>query len=311
MGKKITFENVYPFQDLAVLVAHHEGLFKAEGLEVEFVSTPGNWTLNADRGVTDPEALSSLTGHGSRSETGTALMYNACEWGNYRRVQDSRVGARQVGRRAMATYGAIIVPPWSDIYTPQQLAGVPVGVPYYNGTHYLALHMLEGFLPRDLIKTCQAQLIVGERYRSVMRRELDATTLVEPYITVAEKADCRILVEACYHGSEVATDELDVETYAAFKRAVRAAIQRINGDKRKYARYFIDYHKDDPEVAALTPDDFSLHRIQVAEFGPIPEDEFRRTYDWMVSWNLIREGHRVDDLVDVSRQQAAHSRVGS
>ena len=26
MARKITFENVFPFQDLAVLVAHHEGL---------------------------------------------------------------------------------------------------------------------------------------------------------------------------------------------------------------------------------------------------------------------------------------------
>jgi predicted tellurium resistance membrane protein TerC len=38
---------------------------------------------------------------------------------------------------------AIIVAPGSSVYTPQQLANVPVGVPYYNGTHYLALQMLE------------------------------------------------------------------------------------------------------------------------------------------------------------------------
>jgi len=296
MAKKIAFENVFPFQDLAVLVAHHEGLFKAEGLDVAFVRTPALWEVKADRSMTSPQG-SALIGHGSRNEEGSATMYNACEWGNYRRAQDSRAGARQVGRRASVAYGAIIVPPRSAVYTPQQLAGVPVGVPYYNGTHYLALQMLEGFLPRHHITTCQAPLMARERYRALLSGELPATTVVEPYITVAEKAGCRVLVESCFHGTEVATDALDAETYAAFKRAVRTAIGRINADKRKYAQYFIDYHKDDPDVAALTVDDFDLGRIQVAEFGPIPEDEFARTYEWMVSWDMISEGHQMEDLV--------------
>jgi len=307
MGKKIAFENVFPFQDLAVLVAHHEGLFKEEGLDVEFVQTPALWEVKADPSVTSAHGTSALVGHGSRNEEGAATMYNACEWGNYRRAQDSRAGARQVGRRASIAYGAIIVEPRSAVSTPQQLADVPVGVPYYNGTHYLALQMLEGFLPRDRITTCQAPLMARERYRALMRGELPATTVVEPYITVAEKAGCRILVESCFHGTEVATDDLGAETYAAFKRAVRTAIGRINADKRKYAQYFIDYHKDDPDVAALTVDDFNLGRIQVAEFGPIPEDEFARTYEWMVSWDMIREGHRMEDLVDVTRQRKAHA----
>jgi NitT/TauT family transport system substrate-binding protein len=304
---KISMENVFPFQDLAVLVAHHEGLFMEEGVEIEFVQTPGIWQVPVNQRMTDPESLSSTIGHASRCETGKATLYNACEWGNYRRAQDSVVGARQVGRRASLAYGAIIVGPWSTVFTAQQLAGVAVGVPYYNGTHYLALQLLEGFLPRHEIKTCQAPLMARDRYRALMRRELDATTVVEPYITVAEKAGCRVIVEAGFHGTEVASGELDTATYAAFKRAVRRAIQRINGDKRRYAGYFIEYHRDDPDVAALTVDDFALGRIQVAEFGPIPEAEFNRTYEWMVSWNLIRPGHTAEALIDVDRQREAHT----
>jgi NitT/TauT family transport system substrate-binding protein len=309
MTTTISMENVFPFQDLAVLVAHHEGLFAEEGLAIEFVKTPGLWQVPVDHRVTDPEGLSSRIGHASGCEVGTATLYNACEWGNYRRAQDSDVGARQVGRRASIAYGAIIVAPWSPVFTAPQLHSVPVGVPYYNGTHYLALQMLEGFLPRDAIKTCQAPLMARERYGALMRRELDATTVVEPYITVAEKAGCRVLVEAGFHGTEVASGALDTATYAAFKRAVRRAIQRINADKRGYARYFIDYHRDDPDVAALTVDDFSLRRIQVGDFGPIPEGEFKATYDWMVSWNLIRRGHAADTLIDLDRQREAHTLV--
>ena len=31
---------------------------------------------------------------------------------------------------------------------------------------------------------------------------------------------------------------------------------------------------------------------------PIPEEQLMRTYQWMVSWNLIDAGHKVQDLVN-------------
>ena len=104
-----------------------------------------------------------FSSHGKLLEQGQADMYNACEWGNYCRVQDTRVGSRQVGRRGIVTYAAIVVRPDSPVYTAQQLAGRTVGVPFYFGTHYLALHLLEGFLPREQIKVCRAPN--GSRYR--------------------------------------------------------------------------------------------------------------------------------------------------
>ena len=60
-------------------------------------------TSPARKGV-DPFAS-----HGKLLEQGKADMYNACEWGNYCRVQDTGVGSRQLGRRAIVTYAAIVV----------------------------------------------------------------------------------------------------------------------------------------------------------------------------------------------------------
>ena len=123
-------------------------------------------------------------------------------------------------------------------------------MPFYFGTHYIALHMLEGFLPREEIKLCRAPN--GSRYRfdALMKGEIDATTLTEPYITLAEKKGCRIICSAFFHGTEVASDRVDAETYAAFNRAVREAVRRINANKSAYMHYFIDYHgKSDPEIA--------------------------------------------------------------
>ena len=304
-GKTLQLETTAPFQGLPELVAYQEGLFAAEGLTVEFIRRGEKAPVQVDRGITSPADVNPFASHGSSLETGKAAMFNACEWGNYTRVERSAAGGQQLGRRAIVTIGAIVVPPGSAVYTPQQLAGVAVGVPYHAGTHYLALLMLEGFLPREAIATCLAPNGAGLRYRAIMSGELEATTLTEPYITVAERAGCRVILEAPYHGTEVATAAVDAETYRAFNRAVREAVRRINADKRKYLQYFIDYHRDDPEVARLTVDDLRPSRLVVVEPAPIPAAEARRTYEWMRGWGLLGDiGWQ--ELFDDERQTVAH-----
>ena len=174
-------------------------------------------------------------------------MYNACEWGNYCRVQDTNQASRQVGRRAIVAYSALVVRPDSPVYTPQQLANRLIGVPFYFGTHYIALHMLEGFVPREMIKLCRAPNGSRYRYDAMMKGEVEATTLTEPHVTLAEKNGCRIICSAFFHGTEVASNRVDADTYAAFNRAVREAVRRINANKHSYMHYFIDYYaKKDP-----------------------------------------------------------------
>ena len=234
-------------------------------------------------------------------------MYNACEWGNYCRVQDTSQGSRQVGRRAIVTYAALMVAPDSPVYTPQQLANKTIGVPFYFGTHYIALHMLEGFLPRDMIKLCRAPN--GSRYRlkALLDGEVDAVTLTEPHVTLAEKKGCRILCSAFFHGTEVASDRVDAETYAAFNRAVREAVRRINANKSAYMHYFIDYHANsDPEIAALKVEDLRESRLVVCDPAPIPLDEMTRTFDWLKSWGMLEETASPQQLVNADVQSFAH-----
>ena len=106
--------------------------------------------------ITDHKDASRFASHGSQLEQGKADLYNACEWGNYSRVETTKVSSRQVGRRSIVTYAALVVRGNSTVQTPQQLANELIGLPFYNGTHYLALQMLEGFVPRELIKTGRA-----------------------------------------------------------------------------------------------------------------------------------------------------------
>jgi len=303
--QKIRTEITSPVFDLPWLVAKDEGLFDEEGLQIEFMAIDGDET-RTNTAATDWNKVTSLRGHGSRHQKQEANIYSACEWGNYRRAQDGTLGGRQIGRRASVACCAIIVPPWSEVYTPQQLANKLIAVPFHNGSHYAAIQMLEGFLPRDLIKLCDS----GKRhvrYDSLMNGEVDATTLLEPWITAAEKASCRVITQSFYHGSEVAGDEIDGVTYLAINRAVTKAVQRINANKRKYVRYYLEHDYDHPAIAALKPEDIPLSRLQFIEPSTIPDDEFQRTYEWMVSWNLIEGGHSIEGLVDTTRQRESHS----
>ncbi len=305
--KKLVLETTAPFQGLPELVAYDEGLFEKEGLLVEWADREKGVEKKVELHVTSPKGIDPFASHGKLFERGKADMYNACEWGNYCRVQSTGAGSRQLGRRAIVAYSALVVAPDSPVFTPQQLADKTVGVPFYFGTHYIALHMLEGFLPRDMIKLCRAPN--GSRYRldALMRGEIDATTLTEPHITLAEKKGCRTVCSAFFHGTEVASDRVNAQTYAAFNRAVREAVRRINANKRAYMHYFIDYHAGtDPEIAALRVEDLRESRLVVCDPAPIPLDEMQRTYDWLKGWGMLEETASPLALVNTEVQSYAH-----
>jgi NitT/TauT family transport system substrate-binding protein len=305
--KKLILETTAPFQGLPELVAYDEGLFAKEGLEIEWADREAGVEKKVETAVTTPKGVDPFASHGKLLEQGKADMYNACEWGNYCRVQDTGQGSRQLGRRAIVAYAAIVVRPESPVYTPQQLANRTIGVPFYFGTHYIALHMLEGFVPRETIRLCRAPN--GSRYRldALMKGEIEATTLTEPHVTLAEKKGCRIICAAFFHGTEVASDRVDGETYAAFNRAVREAVQHINADKKAYMHYFIDYYaRKDPEIAALKVEDLRESRLVVCDPAPIPIDELQRTYAWLKSWDMLEETASPLQLVNLPVQTHAH-----
>src|SRR5262245_45415477 len=140
-----------------------------------------------------------------------------------------------------------------------------------------------------------------------MKGELDATTLTEPHVTLAEKKGCRTICSAFFHGTEVASDRVDAETYAAFNRAVREAVRRINADKRAYLHYFIDYHgKSDPEVAALKVEDLREGRLVVCDPAPIPPDEMQRTSGWLQGLGRMDQTASPWQLVNMDVERPPH-----
>jgi ABC-type nitrate/sulfonate/bicarbonate transport system substrate-binding protein len=206
----------------------------------------------------------------------------------------------------MVVCGALVVPPWSSVYTPQDLANRLVVLDFGNGTAYAGLQMLEGAMPREAIKTRSFDTSPARRYAALLAGEFEATVLQEPWITVAEKAGCRLVSTTFFYGTWVADTAVDAETYAAFIRASMAAVRRINADKRRYLPCFTREYQGYPEVEALTPDDFNLGRIQVKAPEPIPEADARWDWEWMSSWGILSGAFEAATQINTDVQRAAH-----
>jgi len=206
----------------------------------------------------------------------------------------------------MIVCGALVVAPTSTVYAPQELARKLVALDYGNGTAYAGLQMLEGAMPREAITTCAAATSPAERFAGLMRGDFEATVLQEPWITVAEKAGCRLVSTTFFHGTWIAAPGVSAEAYAALLRALTRAVRRIKADKRRYVSYFIRDWSGHSEVTALSPDDFNLGRIQLKEPAPIPENEARWAWEWMASWGLLEGAFDATAQINRSLEREAH-----
>src|SRR6266545_4338359 len=116
--------------DLPVLVARDKGFFKDEGLDIEFVTTPGMAQVTTSHSVkfetVFDRPLDSVYNEGGIDQ------YRMCEWGIMKRaVEADREGLR--GRKivalgaTMSTF-AIVVARDSRVYEPEMLKDQAIAV---------------------------------------------------------------------------------------------------------------------------------------------------------------------------------------
>jgi NitT/TauT family transport system substrate-binding protein len=279
------------------IVAKAEGYFEQEGLDVELVLPEKRKAMLAASGTraAEPTAIKSFLWH-EGFERGEFSVYHACAWGQMRRTQDSCTGGKVITKRAAVSTQAIIVRGDSPYNVPQDLANVEVAVNFHAGSHYITLGMLAGFMNREEVKTVHVG-IPNQRFQALLDGSIQAAAVMEPWISAAEKLGCKVICEAFYNGLEVADTSVDAEIFTALHRAHIKAVDKINQDIRPWLRHLVD------EVPAATvklePGDLHLPRLRYNYPEPYSPDEFRRTYDFMVSWGLIDPQSTYDRLVDL------------
>src|SRR6202049_3834760 len=224
--KKVRVSMMNAVHDMPVLVARDDGFFRYEGLDVEIIKTPGSGQYASDHQALKPNIFERTME--ALYDGGHCDQFRMCEWGVMKRAVES---LSEVGRRpakivalgsAMSSF-AIVTGPQMKIYEPEQLKNKPIAVSPFNGSHFTTLKLLEGFLNREQIKTTFAGTM-RERIEALSRGDVAAASVMEPWISVAEKQGLRVLMESHSTRSEAAGDELDGPTLAKMFRAeARAA----------------------------------------------------------------------------------------
>jgi NitT/TauT family transport system substrate-binding protein len=280
--------------DLPVLVARDEGFFRDEGLDIDFVTTPGMAQVTTSHQVKF-ESIFDRPLDAAYNDGGID-QYRMCEWGIMKRaVEADSEGLRSrkiVALGAAMSSFAIVVTRDSDAYEPEMLKDKAIAVTPNNGSHFTTLKMMEGFLAPEHIKTTSAGTM-SQRLEALREGRVAAVSLMEPWISVAQKEGFRILMEAHSTRSEAAGDDLDGPTLAKMFRAQARAVELLEKDPTPYVRYLVA-----ETGGRLEPHELQTWRLLHAPPQPYTRERFEDTYNWNVRWNMTVPGATYENTVD-------------
>lgn len=280
--------------DLPVLVARDEGYFNDEGLDLDFVTTPGMAQVTTTHLVKFDSIFDRPLD--SVYNDGGIDQYRMCEWGIMKRAVEAE--AQHLRDRKIVALGAsmsmfaVVVNPNSDIYEPEMLKNKEIAVTPNNGSDFTTLKMMEGFLAPEYIKRTHAGSML-KRLEAVRDGKVAAASLMEPWISVAQKWGMRILIESHSTRSEAAGDDLDTDTLKRMFRAQARAVKQIEKDPTPYIHYFIA-----ETGGLLEPHEFQAWRLLHAPPQPYTRERFDDTYNWTVKWNMTVPGATYETVVD-------------
>jgi NitT/TauT family transport system substrate-binding protein len=280
--------------DLPVLVARDEKFYEDEGLDIDFVTTPGMAQVTTSHQVRFDTIFDRPLD--STYNDGGIDTFRMCEWGIMKRsVEADAEGLRKrriVALGASMSKFAIVVTRDSDVYEPEMLKNKPIAVTPNNGSHFTTLKLMEGFLAPEHIKTTGAGSM-PKRLDALKEGKVAAVSLMEPWISVAQKWGLRILIESHSTRSEAASDDLDGDTLKKMFRAQARAVELLEKDPTPYVHYLVR-----ETGGILEPHELQTWRLLHAAPQPYTRERFDDTYNWNVKWNMTVPGATYENTVD-------------
>ena len=259
-------------------VAHREGFFAAEGLDVEldwqtFRGTQSSWKDLAyfqrpqDRPYTQEKR---------------EVIQGACVWGT---ICNASAG---MGKMVPDAYGvspwAIFVRPNSSIRRPEDLKDVPIAVGMRAGSHFNVPFRLEQYLPLDNIKVVNTGGF-GARLKALLEGTVEAASLLPPQIAMAEQLGLRKIIENTFTTLWWVPDRLEPALVRGYLRALARAEEALDADLAKYL----------PLWKLAVPSEFeTYHQWDFTSFGrgerfyyqALPRGEFDETLRQVERWGL-------------------------
>jgi NitT/TauT family transport system substrate-binding protein len=280
--------------DLPVLVARDRGFFRDEGLDLEFVTTPG-MSQSTSTHVVKFDSVFDRPLDAVYNDGGIDC-YRMCEWGIMKRAVEANAqglrGRKIVALGASMSKFAVVVARDSKVYEPEMLKDQPIAVTPNNGSEFTTLKMMEGFLEPEHVKRVNVGSML-KRIEAVREGRVAACSLVEPWISVAQKWGMRILIESHSTRSEAAGDDLDGPTLARMFRAQARAVEVLEHDPTPFTHYLVS-----ETGGLLEPHELATWRLLHAAPQPYTRERFDDTYAWTVKWNMTVSGATYENTVD-------------
>jgi NitT/TauT family transport system substrate-binding protein len=201
-------------------------------------------------------------------------------------------GRKIVALGASMSKFAIVVSPASRIFEPEMLKDKPIAVTPNNGSEFTTLKMMEGFCePKHVKRTNVGSML--KRLEAVRDGRVAAASLMEPWISVAQKWGLRVLIESHSTRAEAAGDELDAATLKKMFSAQARAVEAIEKNPAKYAHYLAR-----ETGGLLKPEELQTWRLLHAAPQPYTRERWEDTYSWTVKWNMTVPGATYENTVD-------------
>lgn len=265
------------FMRLQEWIALEQGYFQAEGLEPELLD----------------DLMHRVSGHGGeayrqrpqdRPFVDDAVVANsACHWGS---VCNAGAG---MGKFVPDVYGVarfgIYLRPGSPHARLTDLRGVPVGVGLMAGSHFTTLQTLEKVLPRD-------QIVIenyggpGRRLQGLLAGELEAATLLDPEIPMAEARGLAKLAMGEFKTLFWVHERLEPGVLSAYFRALRRADEALRAQP---ARHLHLWARNVPPDLRGDHDYRTFGLGELLFFEPYTRADFDEAIRFAESWQLA--GH--------------------
>jgi len=273
-AKRTLIKIIPHFMRLHEWIALEEGYYQEEGLEPELlhevmhqVSThPGDAYKERPQDRPFIEALPAVN--------------SACHWGS---VCNAGAG---MGRFVPDVYGVarfgIYLRPGSSRQRLTDLRGVPVGVGIMAGSHFTTLQTLEKVLPRD-------QVVIhnfggpGRRLQGLLAGELEAATLLDPEIPLAEARGLRKVAMGEFKTLFWVHEDVASEVLRAYFRALGRADAALRANPGAYlplwARNLPPGFRGDHDYRTFGPGELLF-------FEPYSPQEFAEALAFAEAWGL-------------------------
>mgnify|MGYP001167789571 CR=1 FL=1 len=261
-------------------VAMEEGFFTDEGLDVEFDMQVFRGTQASWQGL---EYFDRPQDRPFAEGGDDNLIQCACQWGT---VSNAASG---MGKAVRDCYGVspwgIFVRPDSKIFTPEDLADVPIAVGMRAGSHFNVPYRLEKYLSLDKIN-CLNIGGFSARLEALVSGEVEAASLLPPQIDMAKQLGMRSVIEDEFITIWWVPDHMEKQLVQGYINALNTAEQALKSNMDQYL----------PLWKHCVPASFEKHEWDFSGFSrgerfvkqSLPEGLIDEIFEQVDRWDLAQ-----------------------